>query len=83
MGFRGKRMEKILNIYKKPYEAIEFDLDHEIDLARLENQLKSDREISNMTLVHHETTTGRLNSLNSIGQLCKDYDVKFFFRCCE
>ena len=77
-GVYGQRMEKILDIYKKPYEAIEFDLDHEIDLARLENQLKSDREISNMTLVHHETTTGRLNSLNSIGQLCKDYDVKLF-----
>ena len=77
-GVYGQRMEKILDAYKKPFDVIDFDLDKKIDLARVENQLKSDKEISNMTLVHHETTTGRLNSLNSVGQLCKDYDINLF-----
>jgi len=71
-------MEKILNVYGKPYEVLQFDLDEEIDIESLETQLKSDRDITNLTLVHHETTTGRLNPLDAIGKVCKDYNVKLF-----
>jgi 2-aminoethylphosphonate-pyruvate transaminase len=34
-------------------------------------------EISHVVAVHHETTTGRLNDLKELGQLCHENGVKF------
>ena len=31
-----------------------------------------------MILVHHETTTGRLNQLREIGQICRDNDIGLY-----
>jgi 2-aminoethylphosphonate-pyruvate transaminase len=46
-----------------------------INLAETENRLKQDRELTHVIAVHHETTTGRLNDISTLGALCSHYNV--------
>ncbi len=77
-GVYGERMEKILSIQKKAYQTIQFNWLDAIDLQLIKDCVNADRSIRNLILVHHETTTGRLNQLREIGQLCKDYDLSLY-----
>jgi len=43
------------------------------DLERLENTLIQDRDITHVTAVHCETTTGMLNPIDAIGKVVKKY----------
>ena len=47
-----------------------------IDLAAVERALAADAAISHVLAVHHETTTGRLNDIASLGALCRRRGVK-------
>ncbi|QQR91168.1 MAG: alanine--glyoxylate aminotransferase family protein [Myxococcales bacterium] len=48
------------------------------DLKKIETLLKSDPDIDALSLVHHETTTGLINPVDAIGQLCKATDTLFY-----
>ena len=77
-GVYGERMERILRVQNKKLEMIQFDWLDPIDIKSIKNCLDSDQSIKNLILVHHETTTGRLNELKEVGQLCKDYDLGLY-----
>lgn len=77
-GVYGERMEKILRAQNKAYHAIKFDWLDPIDVQSIADSIDADRSIKNLILVHHETTTGRLNKLQAIGQLCKKYDLSLY-----
>ena len=49
----------------------------ELDMERIEAQLADDGEISHVAVVHHETTTGRLTDLATVGALCQRYKKAF------
>ncbi len=42
-----------------------------VDLNVVENLLKENKDITHISMVHCETTTGRLNPIQEVGKLAK------------
>lgn len=75
-GAYGKRMCEIAEVYGIDYLEFRSPYDDAIDLAELEKFIKSsDRVISHLAMVHHETTTGLLNKVKELGRLCHKYHI--------
>jgi len=72
-GVYGERMSKICEIHNIDCDRIEHAWDQPVDLDKLEQRLGTGYAF--VAVVHHETTTGRLNDLAAIGELCKSQDV--------
>ncbi|MFS1512949.1 2-aminoethylphosphonate aminotransferase [Chengkuizengella sp. SCS-71B] len=75
-GAYGERMVKIAKTYKLNY--VEFtSLPYEpLDLELLERRIQNcSNKISHLAVVHHETTTGLLNNVKFIGDICNKYDI--------
>jgi len=70
-GVYGERMARMLAAHGRPCSLARFDWTAPVDLAALEAQLAADPGISHVAVVHHETTTGRLNDVAALGRLCK------------
>lgn len=75
-GVYGERISKIAQIY-----GIEFDILHhpwgeQIDFKLLKKFLDNHFKITHLAVVHHETTTGRLNNLEELAQVCHDRNIK-------
>jgi len=74
-GVYGERMAKILAAHRKPYRLVQAQWTAPVDIAGAARVLDKHPEITHVTTVHHETTTGRLNDLDAIGALCKARDL--------
>ena len=74
-GVYGERIKKIATTFRIDNDQIKSDWIKAIDLASLERALAT-KKYSHLALVHHETTTGRLNRLDSIINICEQYGCK-------
>jgi 2-aminoethylphosphonate-pyruvate transaminase len=74
-GVYGERLTKIAEIHQINHMTLHHEWGDEIDLKILEDELQYHEEISHVAVVHHETTTGRLNDLAAIAEVCKQNDV--------
>lgn len=83
-GAYGKRMCEIAEIYNLNYIEFKSSPIEEIKLNELEEIIKthnsesirSDKTpISHIAVIHHETTTGILNDIKSIGSICEKYEI--------
>ncbi len=76
-GAYGKRMCQIAKAYGLNYIEYRSRPDEPLDLAAIEAMIQnSARKISHLAVVHNETTTGLLNDIESIGRLCKKYQIQ-------
>lgn len=76
-GAYGKRMCEIATVYGLHFLEFVSPPDMPVDVSALEELLQSNSHpISHLAVVHHETTTGLLNDIRSIGDLCKTYQVE-------
>ncbi len=75
-GAYGHRAAKICAIAGRAYETLESAEDAAPDLARLEQRLKLDRELSHVFAVHCETTSGIENPIDEIAALCRKYEKR-------
>jgi 2-aminoethylphosphonate-pyruvate transaminase len=66
-GVYGERLSRIADIYRIPCSRLHFAWGEEIDLSRVEAALTAD--ITHVALIHHETTTGRLNDMDRLGEI--------------
>lgn len=69
-GVYGERIAAIAKQYGIAHETLVHDWMDAPDCVRIAGRLAADRAISHVAVVHHETTTGRLNDLDTIGKLC-------------
>lgn len=74
-GVYGERLTKIADIYGIQRQALTASWGAEIDLQEVE-ELLSSGSFSHLAMVHHETTTGRLNPVDDIARLCEQYQVE-------
>ena len=83
-GAYGKRMCEIAEIYNLNYIEFNSSPIEEISLIELGETIKthnlesirSDKTpISHIAVIHHETTTGILNDIKSIGSICEKYKI--------
>lgn len=77
-GVYGERMAQICARYRIAHERLPGDWLQGLDLSNIERRLSagtSDRRFTHLAMVHHETTTGRLNPLPSLAALCRRQGV--------
>ncbi len=74
-GVYGERMQRMLEAHGKPYRLAEHAWTAAVDLAAIESCLERDPSITHLAIVHHETTTGRLNDIAAVGRLCRTRGV--------
>jgi 2-aminoethylphosphonate-pyruvate transaminase len=74
-GVYGERMAAILQAQGKCHQVLRAEWTAAIDLGRAEEMLAGDRGFTHVAAVHHETTTGRLNPLASLGAICRRHGV--------
>lgn len=70
-GAYGERMSNIARIHRIEHRALRRGWGDAIATRELVESLDKQPAISHVALVHHETTTGRLNRLAEIGALCR------------
>jgi 2-aminoethylphosphonate-pyruvate transaminase len=80
-GVYGERIAGICGRYRISFARMTGDWMQALDLAgiarRLENAAREEGErFTHIAVVHHETTTGRLNDLRPLGDLCRQHGVK-------
>ncbi len=74
-GVYGERMRRIAERYGIPATSVTQAWQAPIDYAAVAAALAADGDISHIAVVHHETTTGRLNDLGPLGEICRQHDV--------
>lgn len=72
-GAYGKRMAKICEVLNIEYSILECAENETPDLIALADVLESDKELTHVSVVHCETTTGIINPIEQIGGLIKHY----------
>lgn len=75
-GAYGERMCDIAETYGIPYFEFVSSPTEPIDLAALKSFITHcPRKVSHLAVVHHETTSGLLNDIAAIGDLCRNYRI--------
>lgn len=77
-GAYGKRIAKIASVLKIQTIALDFAENQTPDLQKIEAALKAEPEITNVAVVHCETTTGIINPVKEIGKLVRAAGAKYF-----
>ncbi len=75
-GAYGERMSKILHRYGIPHTRVEHPWLAALDMSRIEKHLTDDSRITHVAVVHHETTSGRLNELAPLAACCRRFGVE-------
>lgn len=75
-GVYGDRIAHIARQYGIEHETLAHDWMSAPDPARIAARLAADPTISHLAVVHHETTTGRLNGLDAMSRLCAERGVR-------
>lgn len=74
-GYYSERISEILEAHKMPYQRARFGWLESWDLNLLEYRLKQGL-FEAVVCTHHETTSGRLNPVAELGDICRKYGVK-------
>ena len=74
-GVYGERMARMLAAQKKPHEIVQSAWVSPMDLESVRIRLEKDKSIACVVAVHHETTTGRLNDVEELGRICREFGV--------
>ena len=77
-GAYGKRLVKIASILKIDTVTLEYPENTTPNLREIENTLKTDKDITNVSVVHCETTTGIINPIREIGEFVVKSGAKYF-----
>jgi 2-aminoethylphosphonate-pyruvate transaminase len=74
-GVYGDRIAQICSQYGIAHERVIFPWMHPLDLDAITARLDAAKEgaqFTHMAVVHHETTTGRLNDLGPLAKVCRE-----------
>ncbi|MBI4005760.1 MAG: 2-aminoethylphosphonate--pyruvate transaminase [Gammaproteobacteria bacterium] len=73
-GVYGERMTKMAQTYGIRHSAVKHDWSEAINPGKIGAIVKKEN-ITHVAVVHHETTTGRLNDLSMIAEACKKENI--------
>jgi 2-aminoethylphosphonate-pyruvate transaminase len=80
-GVYGERMAAMLAAHKRPHHVVQMAWGEPVDLEQVRNELDKSSGITHVAVVHHETTTGRLNDLRGLSQLCEEHGIRLLVDC--
>jgi 2-aminoethylphosphonate-pyruvate transaminase len=75
-GEFGTRLATISQYHNENTKHLCFEWAEKIDLKKLEAEIQSEKPYC-LAVVHHETSTGMLNPITAIGNLCKRYGIVY------
>ncbi|BFG75661.1 2-aminoethylphosphonate aminotransferase [Paraburkholderia terrae] len=75
-GVYGERISQIAAQYRIAHSVVKHEWMQAPDLARVAAALDADKAITHVAVIHHETTTGRLNDLKALAAVCRERNVK-------
>lgn len=70
-GAYGERISRMAAAHGIPSEALRLEWGAPVAVEALEAMLEEHRSITHVAVVHHETTTGRLNDLPAVASACE------------
>lgn len=76
-GEFGDRLKNIIRCYGIGLNLAEYRWTEYPDLTEIENQLKADKDISLISMVYHETSTGMINPVHEVGKLARYYNKMY------
>lgn len=76
-GAYGKRFYEIAEAHRVPHYRLVFEWGTPLNFSIIEEYLKQKEDISAVCVIHHETTSGILNDVERLGQLCKQYSKTY------
>ncbi len=77
-GAYGRRIAQIAGIHNIQTTALEFPENQVPDLEQIEKALEADAAITNVAVIHCETTTGLINPVKDIGQIVQRHSRRLF-----
>ncbi|MCH7688540.1 MAG: 2-aminoethylphosphonate--pyruvate transaminase [Planctomycetes bacterium] len=77
-GAYGDRIAKIARVLKIDIATLKYPEDRPPDPADVDRTLSQDSAITNVAVVHCETTTGIINPIEEIGQVVKQHEKAYF-----
>jgi 2-aminoethylphosphonate-pyruvate transaminase len=75
-GVYGERIAAMLGAHARPHTIVRAEWGAPIDIAAVTAALDANAAIRHVLVVHHETTTGRLNDLSALGTLCRERGLR-------
>jgi len=75
-GVYGERMAKMLAAQGKPHYVVSTAWGEAVDIDKVRDEIDMRADITHAVTVHHETTTGRLNDLTELGELCGEHGIR-------
>lgn len=76
-GAYGKRMCQIAEVYGLAFHEFRSAPDQPVELNMLEQWIiNAPCKVSHLAVVHNETTTGLLNDIEAIGELCRRHQIE-------
>jgi len=75
-GSYGDRMCKIVERYNIKYIEFKSPKVSTINILKLKEIIKINKNLSHIAVVHNETTTGLLNNIEEIGSIAKKYNLE-------
>lgn len=79
-GAYGKRMCEIAESYSMNFIEFQSSPFKQINMEKLEEEIKKIKP-THLAMIHHETTTGLLNDVKAVGQICEKYKVDLIVDC--
>ena len=76
-GAYGKRMAQICEVLQLNHLVLNFAEIELPDIQLIETTLEQDKSITHVAMVHCETTTGMLNPLKQVADVCRVKGIKF------
>ena len=74
-GAYGKRAETIIQAYGIQHRTIQIEWGNFPEISQIENIIKEEPNLTHFFFVHHETTTGMLNPLAEMLELCLKHEL--------
>ncbi len=74
-GVYGERLARIAEVHGIRHRRVRHAWQDALDMDRIAEAIKQHPSLTHIALVHHETTTGRLNALAEVGALCKAHGL--------
>jgi 2-aminoethylphosphonate-pyruvate transaminase len=80
-GVYGERMAKMLELHCKSLDVVSSQWHEPMNLTEVEKRIEQDSAITHAIAVHHETTTGRLNDIAKLAEICKSRNIALLLDC--